>query len=67
MDRPKSNPPERSATLGDGEPTLAGAHTSDGVDLTVIRWMLALSPTERLRAVQDVIDGSWLLRRPDET
>ena len=32
------------------------AHSEDGVDLTLIRWMLSLSPAERLAVLQDFID-----------
>lgn len=28
------------------------AYSEDGVDLTLIRWMLSLSPTERLKNLQ---------------
>jgi hypothetical protein len=31
------------------------AFSEDGLDLTLIRWMLSLTPTERLEALQDVI------------
>jgi len=31
------------------------AYSEDGVDLTLIRWMLSLTPTERLRVLQDNI------------
>ena len=51
----------RSPAAND-EPTTAGAFAEDGVDLTVIRWMLNLTPTERLRAVQDLIDAASALR-----
>lgn len=27
-------------------------HSEDGVDLTLIRWMLSLTPAERLRAIE---------------
>ncbi len=30
----------------------AGQRSEDGVDLTLIRWMLSLTPLERLRAAQ---------------
>lgn len=46
----------------DAEPSLEGAFAVDGVDLTLIRWMLQKSPTERLRAAQDLVDASWELR-----
>lgn len=44
------------------EPTLDGAFAPDGVDLTVIRWMLERTPEERLRAVQQLLDATWVLR-----
>jgi hypothetical protein len=31
-------------------------HSEDGVDLTLIRWMLSLTPAERLQALQGIID-----------
>ncbi len=34
----------------------------DGVDLGLIRWMLGLTPTERLEALQDFVDGVLALR-----
>ena len=57
--------PSRPASAAD-EPTLEGAFSEDGVDLTVIRWMLGLTPTERLRAVQDLIDAASALRAGDD-
>ena len=30
-------------------------HSEDGVDLTVIRWMLSLTPAERLQVLQQTI------------
>ena len=36
------------------------AYDADGVDRSLIRWMLGLTPTERLRHVQGEID---LVRR----
>jgi len=49
------------------EPTLEGAFAADGVDLTLIRWMLEKSPTERLLAAQEFIDATWALRTGRET
>ncbi len=45
------------ATLGtsDGQ-----AFSEDGVDLTLIRWMLSLIPTERLEVLQEYI---WSIMR----
>jgi hypothetical protein len=46
------------------EPT----HSEDGVDLTLIRWMLSLSPAERLEALQGTMRSIERLRRePRET
>ena len=49
------------------EPTLEGVFSDDGVDLTLIRWMLRLSPTDRLRSTQSLIDAAWALRSASET
>ena len=35
----------------------------DGVDLTLIRWTLSLTPLERLELLQDWVDGLAELRR----
>lgn len=32
------------------------AYSADGVDLTLIRWMLSLTPAERLAVQQDFVD-----------
>ena len=60
----RGDPP---ASLGSQEPTLEGAFSSEGVDVTVIRWMLRKTPTERLEAAQDLIDAAWALRTGDES
>lgn len=57
-----STPPETGRSTGTVEPTLEGVFTPDGVDLTVIRWMLERTPEERLEAVQQLIDAAWTLR-----
>jgi hypothetical protein len=38
------------------------AYSEDGVDLTLIRWMLSLTPTERLKVLQDNISAIQRLR-----
>ncbi len=48
------------------EPNTEDAFAPDGVDLTLIRWMLRRTPTERLEAAQDLIDGTWAFRSRDE-
>jgi hypothetical protein len=35
---------------------LEPAYSPDGVDLTLIRWMLSLTPAERLGVLQDFVD-----------
>jgi hypothetical protein len=38
------------------------AESSDGVDLTLIRWTLSLTPLQRLELLQDWVDGLAELR-----
>ena len=38
-------------------------HSSDGVDLTLIRWMLSLTPAERLQTLQRTVRSIEQLRR----
>ena len=40
-------------------------YSEDGVDLTLIRWMLSLTPAERLEALQEHIWGIMRLRGDD--
>ena len=35
----------------------------DGVDVTLIRWMLSLTPRERLQTLQDFVDAVEEVRR----
>jgi hypothetical protein len=37
-------------------------HSADGVDLTLIRWMLSLTPLERLRVLQRTVRSISRLR-----
>lgn len=39
--------------LPDEAPGIEDAYSEDGVDLTLIRWMLSLTPAERLQAAQE--------------
>lgn len=39
------------------------AYSEDGVDVTLIRWMLSLSPAERLRVLQENVRAILRLRR----
>ncbi|HMD96553.1 MAG TPA: hypothetical protein VKM93_04365 [Terriglobia bacterium] len=38
------------------------AYSEDGVDLTLIRWMLSLTPAERLRTLQNTVRSLLKLR-----
>ncbi len=49
----------------DGEPTVSSGE--DGIDLSLISWMLELTPEERLRAAQDMIDTVWALRYAEKS
>ena len=47
------------------EPETAGqdeTHSEDGVDLTLIRWMLSLTPAERLDALQSTVSSILSIR-----
>ncbi|MGH9477804.1 MAG: hypothetical protein ACRD1A_01105 [Terriglobales bacterium] len=44
-------PPPNSAPEPESNPG-AGERSADGVDLTLIRWMLSLTPAERLGFVE---------------
>lgn len=43
-------------------PTLAADEAPSGVDRTLIRWMLSLTPTERLEVLQGFVDSVKELR-----
>ncbi|MFN0166094.1 MAG: hypothetical protein ACKV22_06655 [Bryobacteraceae bacterium] len=38
------------------------AYSEDGVDLTLIRWMLSLTPDERLDVLQDYVNAILAVR-----
>ena len=46
-------------------PAYEQTHSEDGVDLTLIRWMLSLTPAERLQVLQQSVQS--LLRLRDGT
>jgi hypothetical protein len=60
---PENAPDRTRPTPGDAADELI--FSEDGVDLTLIRWMLSLTPTERLEALQDVIWSITRLRGED--
>ena len=40
-------------------------YSEDGVDLTLIRWMLSLTPAERLQVLQRQVNAILAIRRLD--
>lgn len=38
------------------------AYSEDGVDLTLIRWMLSLTPAERVQVLQQCVDSVLNIR-----
>jgi hypothetical protein len=59
MTLPDSRHPPRNAKAERvSEPT----HSEDGVDLTLIRWMLSLTPAERLEVLQETVRSLMRLR-----
>jgi hypothetical protein len=45
-------------SIAQDEPT----YSKDGVDLTIIRWMLSMTPTERLQTLQQNVRSIMRLR-----
>jgi len=50
--------PQPEETLSDGRPAIA----PDSVDLTLIRWMLSLTPAQRLQVLDQYIRSIERLR-----
>jgi hypothetical protein len=57
----EENGKENDATLpaSDGSPR---THSRDGVDLTLIRWMLSLTPRQRLETLQANVESIMRLK-----
>lgn len=49
---------QKEIVLKESEPT----HSKDGVDLTLIRWMLSMTPAERLQTLQHNVQAILRLR-----
>jgi len=52
---------EDDVTERDAEPQTV--YSEDGVDLTLIRWMLSLTPAERLQFLQRHVNAILAVRR----
>lgn len=46
----------------DAEPAPLPDYSEDGVDLTLIRWMLSLTPAERLRFLEERVNEIMAIR-----
>jgi len=47
----------------DAQPPLAPpVRSEDGVDLTLIRWFLSLTPAERLESLENFVNGVLMIR-----
>jgi len=44
------------------EPAPLPDYSEDGVDLTLIRWMLSLTPVERMQVLEEWVDGMLTIR-----
>jgi hypothetical protein len=53
---------EEASTEGMRAGPVPGTHSADGVDLTLIRWMLSLTPAERLGVLQRTVRSLLRLR-----
>jgi hypothetical protein len=58
--RPIPTPGSRPAQSG--ATTLDPSHSPEGVDLTLIRWMISLTPLERLEVLQATLRSIGRLR-----
>jgi hypothetical protein len=54
---------DTASKSSDPAPTLPGSSDSDGVDVTLIRWLLSLTPRERLRVLEQNVESILRLRR----
>ena len=51
------------AQMANPEPQPQAEYSKDGVDLTLIRWMLSLTPAERLQFLQRQVNAILAIRR----
>ena len=52
-------------TENERKPEIEQTYSPDGVDLTLIRWMLSLTPAERLQVLQQSVKSLLRLRDGD--
>jgi len=56
--RPVTSQEEKKSAVAED----AQSYADDGVDMTLIRWMLSLSPEERLQALQNAVTSMMRLQ-----
>ena len=61
MEREQTTTVDPENAVDEEQPTLP-TYSEEGVDLTLIRWMLSLTPVERLRAMQQAATSAHRLR-----
>jgi hypothetical protein len=52
----------RESSVGEGASGKSSLYSNDGVDLTLIRWMLSLTPTQRLQVLQQNVRSIMRLK-----
>lgn len=58
----KENEPKHPLLEESFSPGITKTYTKDGVDLSLIRWMLSMTPTQRLQTLQKNIRSVMRLR-----
>jgi len=52
--------------VNEADPEALTDYSEDGVDLTLVRWMLSLTPAERLRLLQDQMNALARIRKVND-
>jgi len=58
----KENEPKPPLSEEAFSPGITNTYTNNGVDLSLIRWMLSMTPTQRLQTLQNNIRSVMRLR-----
>lgn len=61
--RPPSSCPSDQAIDAELDARFREAYDANGVDRSLIRWHLSLTPTERVRAVEETLNALATVRR----
>lgn len=63
MKQKNFGPSGSETPMDDSNPGIGSNYSEDGVDVTLIRWMLSLSPLERLQVLQQHLNSINHLRK----